>query len=448
MLDLGNKIDEAFRNGLGGMEIDPSPDVWSGIESGLNSGGKKKGLFFMWSMVAAASILAAVMTTIFLFQDKNPNDLSSSMAEIPNTIIEENNIDNKLNPHTSTERLNNVIEKNEIKHDDNNLILALKGDANNKSNKAVLSSTTVIIKDREEEHFKYLNKKGIEELYSHSKINSRQLKSEKKNEYFPLYAFNDEVKSKNDYQLLVGGAISSAYNYRQTSGAPVRSYDSYTESGVNSMGGGINVRIETRKRWSIETGVVYAQLGQEINSAVNYASDLMYSDAMINASVDLPKTYNNSMGKIKFNTNNSSSAPQLNYEVMGSIYDMALLSEGDGIRQTLEYIEIPLMARYKLIEGFSILSIAGGLSSNILVGNTAYLLDGNSRLEVGEMEGIKPVSWSSSVGLGLEVPVTKMVRISIEPRFKYYLESINDNSDYNFQPYAFSVFGGISFLLK
>ncbi|MCU4163580.1 outer membrane beta-barrel protein [Carboxylicivirga caseinilyticus] len=447
MLDLGNKIDETFRNGLGGMEIDPSPNVWSGIESGLNSGGKKKGLFFIWSVVAAASILAAVMTTIFLFQDKNPNDLSSSMAELPNTIIEENNFDNKINPQINNYELGNTNGKSEVKQDDNKLILALKGDPNNKTSNTVFSSSTDVILNREE-HFNYLNRKGIEGLDNYSEINSRQLKSDKKNEYFPLYAYNEEVKSKNDYQLLVGGAISSAYNYRQTSGAPVRSYDSYTESGVNSMGGGINVRIETRKRWSIETGVVYAQLGQEINSAVNYQSDFMYSDAMINASMDMPKTYNNSMGKIKFNTNNSSSAPQLNYEVMGSIYDMALLSEGDGIRQTLEYIEIPLMARYKLIEGFSILSIAGGLSSNILVGNTAYLLDGNNRLEVGEMEGIKPVSWSSSVGLGFEVPVTKIVRISIEPRFKYYIESINNNSDYNFQPYAFSVFGGISFLLK
>nr|WP_319399708.1 outer membrane beta-barrel protein [uncultured Carboxylicivirga sp.] len=449
MLNQDIDIDKVFSEGLGDMEFLPSANVWAGIESKLENRGKKRGLIMVWGMVAAASVLAAIITTVLLFQISDPNKLTSSFAEVNNQTNNTEELSQIMAP-TSDKELDLLDNDQNVEESETPIIGFTE---NNKNEVAVLHDDNS--SQREETYLsKHLNykpllAKGVEKLIGRSDVGSKQLKSNTTKKYFPLYAYNDDVKSPKDYQVLIGGGMSSAHNYRQTSGAPVRSYDNYSESGFNTLGGSINVRIETSKRWSVETGIAYSQLGQDISSASNYQADLMYGDAMIRTSVSMPKSYTNSLGKIKFNTIGSSSAPKagIEKEAVNSIYDIALLSDADGIRQSLEYIEVPLMARYKLLDGVAIVSVAGGVSSNILVGNTAYLLDGNSKMDIGETEGIKPVSWSSSFGLGFEVPVSKMIRIGIEPRFKYYLESVSDNTDYSFQPYSFSVFGGITFLL-
>ena len=452
MLDLGNNIDETFRNGLDKLEVEPSADVWKGIDSRLNHKGKKRSLVVIWGMVGAASVIAVLMVSILLFQPGNSVDLSTAIAkndtDQTDTQTSIKNNDNKLLDsdgeidlveNTGDEDARLVVDEKSAVMANNELLLE-------KSNNEGV--TSIYEKNNKEEQLHLLEGKGIINIANNTNVSAVTLKGTVKKEYYPLYTYDDTYNTKKEYQVLLSGGLSSAYNYRHTSGAPVRSYDNYSESGFNSMGGGINVRIETSKRWSVETGVVYAQVGQEISRSANYQSDLMYGDALIRTSVELPRTYTNSLGNIRFS--NSSQAPNasLGYESVNAIYDASMLSEGDGIRQSLEYIEVPLMARYKLLDGIAIVSLAGGFSSNILVGNTAYMLDGNSKMDIGETEGIKPVSWSSSLGLGFEVPVSKMIRIGVEPRFKYYLESISEVSDYNFQPYSFSVFGGITFLLR
>ncbi|MBS2100243.1 outer membrane beta-barrel protein [Carboxylicivirga linearis] len=450
MLDLGNNIDATFRNGLDKLEVKPSADVWKGIDSRLNHKENKRSIVVIWGMVGAASVVAAVLTSILLFQPNSVTELglSTSVVEVEknNRYDEEADVNTDESVMAFEEKSELVIEKEEINKmmikGEQDIFLAQNEDSYMAEDDEERTEAISL-----EKKLSLLKGKGIYGLANNSSVSATKLKSTTKKEYYPLYAYNENSESKKDFQVLVGGALSSAYNYRNTSGAPVRSYDNYSESGFNSMGGGINVRIETSKRWSVETGVVYAQVGQEISRSANYQSDLMYGDALIRTSVELPRTYTNSMGKIRFS--NSSQAPNasLGYESVNAIYDASLLSDGDGIRQSLEYIEVPLMARYKLLDGIAIVSLAGGFSSNILVGNTAYMLDGNSKMDIGETEGIKPVSWSSSLGLGFEIPVTKIIRIGVEPRFKYYLESISEISDYNFQPYSFSVFGGITFLL-
>jgi len=448
MLDLGNNIDETFRNGLDKLEVEPSANVWKGIDSRLNQEGKKRSLLVVWGMVGAASLLAAILTTILLFQSNSVTDISTSVVEVEknNLYIQEIDVNTDKAVMAFEEKSEHSIEQKEnnkiIVEDEHDVFLTQSKESDKAKDDQELSSASRLTKKL------FLMKgRGINGLAGNSSVSATHLKTTTKKEYYPLYAYNEDSESKNDFQILLGGALSSAYNYRNTKGAPVRSYDSYSESGFNSMGGGINVRIETSKRWSVETGVVYAQMGQEISRSVNKQTDLMYGDAMIRTSVELPRTYSNSMGKIRFGSFSQAPNASLGYESVNSIYNASMLTEGDGIRQSLEYIEVPLMARYKLLDGIAIVSLAGGFSSNILVGNTAYMLDGNSKMAIGETEGIKPVSWSSSLGFGFEIPVTKVIRIGVEPRFKYYLESISEISDYNFQPYSFSVFGGITFLL-
>jgi len=465
MLDPRNNIDNAFQKGLGNLEVEPSASVWGGIEAHLNAKRKGRSIIVAWSMITAASVLVAVMS-IWIFLKPNSENLAlSSVVEVQKTIpsadvVTESNL---LSTNKAQEVLPSVAmvseseslignKAQEVGYEPTQTVLAGANESWTFDHNKTKNVTIHKQKENRNVLLTSISGKGFEHLGEDIEVNEFQLKGIGKKEYLPLYASNEnEVKPKKGFRMLVGGAVSSAYNYRETSGAPVQAYSpySYSESGINSIGGGINVRIEGNSRWSVETGVIYAQMGQEISSSFNQRSDLLYADVFIKPNVGHAQEFSNSLGQISFSSNKSNLPEgRLEYEAMSSVDNNSLVTDADGIRQTLDYIEVPLLARYKILDGFPVISLAGGFSSNFLVGNTAYLLDGNKKIEVGQTDGVNPVSWSSSLGIGVEVPISKLVRINLEPRVKYYLESVSSNPEYNFQPYSFSVFGGLTFIIK
>jgi hypothetical protein len=287
-----------------------------------------------------------------------------------------------------------------------------------------------------------------------------------------LYAYNvvmPKYKPKaKRYKFIVGGSASPTYNYRSVSesqnSSVVRSaYDSPTnETGVVSVSGGVNVRMEGKSRWSFETGVLYSQVGQEVSQATNYTSISGVSgvsgfanagmDNLKNTSVSSINKFSNSMGTVRFNNNTSMGVEQsllksgVYLESHVNAIDNQL--ESATLKQLLDYIEVPLMVRYSLFNSKPVITLAGGFSTNFLVDNNVYVIDNGEHINAGETEGINGVTYSSSIGIGLELPLGKSIRFSLEPRFKYYLSPVNSQGYNSFRPYSFGVFGGISFILN
>ncbi len=50
--------------------------------------------------------------------------------------------------------------------------------------------------------------------------------------------------------------------------------------------------------------------------------------------------------------------------------------------------------------------------------------DGN-REQIGETKDIRPVNYTSLMGLGLEYSITDRLHVNVEPTFRYYLNSVN-----------------------
>jgi hypothetical protein len=453
MLKSDENIDNVFKQGLGSFEAVPSGKVWEGIESSLNEQAQKKRLVLFWQVSAAASIVLAALLS-WLLMDNNADQLVE--VAIVNSVSELKTDNNNAVGNAEVKGVKSILSE---KTDDNSLYTnRLRNSARdvievNKSKApVVINAMPAFDKASTEAKRSLFTLKGRNEivLASNNQLNTTQLKRKSNREYYPLYVYEDEKKAKARMKMLLGGSMSTAYNYRESSGAPVQSASNYSESGINTLGGGLNIRFEGKSRWSIETGVLFAQLGQEVNANHAYQSDNMaFEEAFVKASVMPSKAFSNSMGNIKFDGNSGISPKGALNDIGMSMAESNYVSpSADGLRQTLDYIEVPVMARYKILDGFPILSLAGGLSSNFLVGNNAYLLEDGKRINVGETDNIKPLSWSSSVGLGLELPISKVFRFNIEPRVKYYLESVSANPNYDFQPYSFAVFGGITFIIK
>ncbi len=284
-----------------------------------------------------------------------------------------------------------------------------------------------------------------------------------------LYAYNTVMpvyKPKyRKFKFIVGGSASPAYNYRNVSESQYSSvvhnvYDSSTsESGVVSVSGGVNMRVEDKSRWSFETGVLYSQVGQEVSQTTNHNSisgisgyAMASSDNFKRNSLISTNKFNNTMGPIRYN-NNTSMGIEQNLHKSGvylesSVNTFSSQSESTTLKQLLDYIEVPLMVRYSVLNKKPVITLAGGFSTNFLVDNNVYLVENGEYVNAGETEGISGVTYSSTLGLGMELPLGKSIRFSLEPRFKYYLSPVNSKGYNSFRPYSFGIWGGVSFMLN
>jgi hypothetical protein len=87
----------------------------------------------------------------------------------------------------------------------------------------------------------------------------------------------------------------------------------------------------------------------------------------------------------------------------------------------------------------------GGFSSNLLVGNETYMETGVGRSLVGSTKDMETMNYSGTLGIGLKYGLSKRIYLNVEPRVKYYLNSLNSNSSVTYKPYTIGVFTGLSY---
>ncbi len=263
-----------------------------------------------------------------------------------------------------------------------------------------------------------------------------------------MYALNipeDEKSRENRWAL--GTEISPLYSYRslETQNEAMALADdlNQAESGMLAYSGGVNVNYSLLRRLSLQSGVYYSRYG--VNVANAYVFEDLTAEGLSNARF---YSINNSSGTIDIkNVDYVTNKADHKYFTPGSTpFDRpsSEISSGE-IVQNFEYIEVPLILRYKLIDrkiGFNLL---GGLSTNLLVGSNTYYHSGGEREKIGKTTELKPINYSSIVGLGLDYSVSKHLNICLEPTFRYYLNSINQSSLIRSYPYSIGVFTGLRY---
>ena len=251
---------------------------------------------------------------------------------------------------------------------------------------------------------------------------------------------------------LVGAQVSPAYSVNRSSHS-----NEYADDMLNSssntpveLGGGLSVEYKTGKRWSLQSGVYYAGLGQ---SSGNSSVSNRHLDAMaesgtqfFNAPVNIKAskmTVNSQAGVIELE------GVPAGMELATNIEDRTLATAvvGSDARfvQNFQYIEIPLYLRYSVIDARFDVELMGGVSSNVLIGNDTYLESNAGKSLVGKTQDMQDISYSGTLGLGLKYGVSRRIYLNLEPRVKYYLNSLNTNSSVTYKPYTIGVYTGISY---
>ncbi len=116
-----------------------------------------------------------------------------------------------------------------------------------------------------------------------------------------------------------------------------------------------------------------------------------------------------------------------------------------GIQQHLDYLEIPFNLRYSVIDRTIEVQLVGGISTNFLVGNYVTAEGASGQEEIGYLSNISKFNYSGNAGLGMIYHMGRKLSILVEPRFRYFINSVNDSSLPVTRPYSIGLYTGLNY---
>jgi hypothetical protein len=265
----------------------------------------------------------------------------------------------------------------------------------------------------------------------------------------PQY-ISEPVSTRNSFKWSVAAMASPTFYSSFSSGNDVLTNQlAASEKSLVSYSGGLAVSYKLNKRFSIQTGLYYASLGQEVSGINSFGGF---------------QKYDYTKGDHNFAVLTTS----------GTVYtdnpDVFLIASGSGNRvqtvytndvfdpkkanlnyinntllQNFSFLELPVVLRYKIITRAIDVNLLGGISYNMLVGNSAYTTGEGGKYPIGKTEGLNQFTVSSSLGMGLGYNFSDKLSFNLEPTFRYYLNPFSDMNGINSHPYSFGIFSGLSY---
>lgn len=448
---------------LGDYQVDPPEHVWNGISSQVSSGRNRRG-FYILLLASAASIALAITLGIHFFGPDLPQQQSlldelpvDSSAEHPDPVTTQiPRVESELSdpapdvvPAIVSEPAAEVVKFAEIKHnaeveqvsevEQNTEVIqlteiakAMDPDyADDFQQAPETESETVVVPDPAGDVSAGLLPDTAIDLPANP---------------FPYM----EEEKKRDSRWMVGAVVSPLYSYRDAEAEAMPSNPG--ESGLLSYSTGVHVRYRRNSRLAFETGIYYNKTGIAIGAPeikiFSRSQDYMVP-GVFSGEVEIT-TMNNSVGNIvaysgdiymngyKVNAENGSGA-------LSSVVADDFQASESGIEQHLDYLELPFNLRYSVIDRTIELQLVGGMSTNFLVNNYVSMDGPSGREEIGYLSNLNTVNLSGNAGLGMIYHVSRKFSFLLEPRFRYFLNSVNDSSLPSTRPYSLGIYTGLNY---
>jgi hypothetical protein len=260
------------------------------------------------------------------------------------------------------------------------------------------------------------------------------------------YALEDKPIEESDAPKgwSIGGQLSPSYSYRTLNGEAYNTpkekvgaeYFNETESGIMSVGGGISLDYQLGARLTLASGFYLSRIGQQNESVLAFNDPDghgMYKLASSTGSV--------SINPVQFTKVLADQAASSKDEIPGDYI------ASSNFVQNLDYLEVPLVLKYRLLDKRFAINLLGGISPGILVNNHSYFEFEGQKLQTGTTEDIQPMIYNSVLGIGMEYAISRKVSVNLAPSFKYSLTPINTSNNLGYHPYSLSWFTGVSYRL-
>ncbi len=251
-----------------------------------------------------------------------------------------------------------------------------------------------------------------------------------------------ETSPEKKYSALtIKAALSPLMSFRDVEGGTGGFDYNTSESRLFSYSGGINFGLSFSRRLTVRSGLYYSQLGQTLSKIV------LGSDDFHRSGDDIFVKLNNSLGEVRVPSSRLIDAKPP--ESIANIVDGSKLRKfsytlGASVVQRFEYLRIPLMLEYTVVDKRMDVNVLGGLHSNFLVNEGVYLKnDQGATHHIGNTSNISRFNYSGTFALGLEYALGNQMNMYLEPTVDYFLNPINQDETKTY-PYSFAVYTGLS----
>jgi len=441
MVKKDSNIDVLFRDGLSNIEFLPPESVWDTIEPVIRKK-NSRGLFFR--IAAGIAVLTSLgLMAYFLsgniITDGDDPELTEFSYNL-STLFDASYIDIAVEAHD-----NSPLAENSFLPDASPEMLAAVSVTDNDYNSGNRVDGPV------------LNHQTIDLQYN--TLDNTTLR---------FAELPDEVPAKNEYEFVLvpemvpvepaderkqrrwelGAMVSPTYlstNLR-TANEVLRQVND-NESPVLSYSGGFSVSYKMSGRLSIQTGLYYSSLGRKVQGVTSYSGFAPFASSKsgIIFGVETSSGTIASTNKDIYLADRQANRIDGYYSVDNfDPLKSSLVPFGNQLRQNFEYLQVPLIIRYKLIDRKIDFNILGGMAYNFLIGNQTWAMnDDGLKILLGSTEGVDNLLLSSSLGMSLEYELSKSLSLNLEPEVRYFLNTGGDLGSGN--PYTFGVFSGMQF---
>jgi len=455
------KFEEHWQEAFEGSEMTPSDSVWSNIDLKLDNEKMKRSVVY-YQRLAAGTVLFALLIGIGGVRYLNNSDEKKMALKQNSDNAKTKNADQHLSNDKSTSENASIVGSNEtqvakqltkefssgnhsLKNNSNevgqiyhsaqesrpNTITSI--DNKNQKIHFVKEESSRAIANQSFESLGYYNSAHLSQtqlpMVSSKKKEESKIESVYTTSILPVEIYNEketkQKKKKSEDLWLSFGAATGSYNPGSASSSPQTmntslvnsSYVSQAPQSSRSSVGtaysmGISVGKKIADRWIIQTGINY--LSQAINYTSNFATQS--STNQLKASVADYASQN--------------SAP-------------VSITQPYKINSNTEFVSIPMLAGYLLIDRKIGLQLNAGVASDIFLKNTLKDQSGQSAKYSqgsGSDSPYRPFNWAGLASTELSYKMSRQYRISIMPGFRYSFQpTLKSQSGVNANPLVLDV---------
>ena len=474
MLTEKRNIDQLFKEKLGEFEQDPPLYVWTNIQSKLHSRKSERRFVFLKIAGIAAAIflafLAGWLTTNPLQKGIDPQNNVASVKED----VKPNNQSKvlPLNPEIKGNKVETAVTSTVAPENTSSGSSKLSSLATFAPNASVVSNDLSLMQKKDDlvlfetekdfldpfrqnlkivkqltDWFKSVGKDS--QKVERSFVNKAPIEPFKKYVADAQVTPNAHISTKNSGRWSIKAEFSPVFNNQGQNSGQAGTLNNYyvglsgnalpqETKTENTISAGMVAGYKVNKRLVIKSGVMYSNLKQTTSNIslmnTSQVTGLTGSSALASTpsgQVSLNKVTGSQMESVL-----SSSA---------LLDNKAVYTVGSQLKQELRYIEIPVQATYKLVDRKVSMGLNGGISTNILVGNKALLSENGNQVGEGETSAMRNVVYSGTVGLEMGYELTNRITLTVEPRFKHFLNSLSGNKSIHYKPSQMEIVTGLAY---
>ena len=435
MDEWNTNIDLLFRNGLKDYEVLPPSDIWDNVRQSLPV---RKGRLYPLLLRAAmfALLIGSAGTLVYLTR----YSLTETIGNAPALTFNQDAIPSgSYKPSNSVRNfvLTPVIYTAQSYLEDN------KDTIKQSPIKTADIPEAAILKMPENN---IAGQTGTELRFAVAKFNAPPEKIII--EPSKITGENDIKENNGNEKWKLGATLLPSYYSRFDFGKNDATKDYINnERTAFAYSGGFSFSFDLSKRFTIESGMVYSSIGQRIDGVTSFSGFMKYTDTKSSSDFGIITSsgiITSTNKDIYFVDNGNVSRVLTIYSAdVFDPYKANLNYLNSSLIQSLGYIEFPLILKYKLVDRKVDINMLGGLSYGILFGNSSYINSGGTKYIIGKTEGVSPVTFSSSLGMGMEYKISGHFTFNLEPVFRYYLTPLGGITGSLIHPYSLGILSGV-----